>query len=215
MYSFKVSVNGKTVNSPKQLLTGKELLELACLIPIEDYELLLETNRKGYEPIQLTETVDLSDPGIEHFTAKLYKSIKIFIDDIEYSVDECNSTPIKLLELAGYNNSTHYLTQIQKGDVEIGYKEQNDAEHKINLRENAKFYSHSRVKSVFIKIDESTFEVKKGKYTGKELKKIGGVPDRYELEQVCNGIITINDNDCVVIKGDEVFISHPKDGQSS
>lgn len=144
MHTFNISVSGKTLNSPKQLLTGKEILELACLTPVENYELLLETNRKGYEPIQLTETVDLSDPGIEHFIAKLYKSIKIFIDDVEYSVDECNSTPTKLLELAGYNNTSYYLTQIKNGGIEIGYKEQNDAEHKISLKDGSKFCLYPR-----------------------------------------------------------------------
>ncbi|NJB82051.1 multiubiquitin domain-containing protein [Wenyingzhuangia aestuarii] len=144
MQTFNIRVNRTTLNSPKQLLTGKEILELACLTPVESYELLLETNRKGYEPIQLTETVDLSDPGIEHFVAKLYNSINIFIDDVEYSVDECNSTPTKLLELAGYNNTNYYLTQIKNGDIEIGYKEQNDADHKISLKNGSRFCLHPK-----------------------------------------------------------------------
>lgn len=144
MRTFTFLVNGETLNTKEQITTGKEILELACLTPVENYELLLETNHKGYEPIQLTETVDLSDPGIEHFVAKLYKSIKIFIDDKEYSVDECNSTPTKLLELAGYNNTNYYLTQIKNGNIEIGYKELNDANHKVSLKDGSKFCLYPR-----------------------------------------------------------------------
>jgi hypothetical protein len=147
-YSYKI--NGEKFTSPKQKLTGKEILELACLTPIESYELLLKTNHKGYEPIQLTETVDLSDPGIEHLTAKLYQSIKIFIDDKEYLVEECFSTPRKLLELAGYNNDSYYLTQIKRGGTEIGYKEKNDTDHKITLEKGSRFCLYERVQQCVI-----------------------------------------------------------------
>ena len=152
-YSYKI--NGEKFTSLKQKLTGKEILELAILTPIEDYELLLKTNHKGYEPIQLTETVDLSDPGIEHLSAKLYKSIKIFIDDKEYLVEECSSTPKKLLELAGYNNDSYYLTQIKRGNTEIGYKEKNDANHKISLQEGSRFCLHEREQQCVIVNAES------------------------------------------------------------
>lgn len=140
MHNFNLIVNGVTLNSNKQFLTGKEILELACLSPLEDYELLLETNRKGYEPIQLTETVDLSDPGVEHFSAKLYKSINITIDDINYELDEIYSTPSELIKLAGFNSDNYYLTQIKKNGDEIGYKEDNDSNHKLHIKNGAKFY---------------------------------------------------------------------------
>ncbi|WP_165730978.1 multiubiquitin domain-containing protein [Polaribacter sp. 20A6] len=152
-YSYKI--NGEKFTSLKQKITGKDILDLACLTPIEDYELLLKTNHKGYEPIQLTETVDLSDPGIEYLTAKLYKSIKIFIDDKEYLVEECSSTPQKLLELAGYNNDSYYLTQIKKGNTEIGYKEKNDANHKISLQNESRFCLYEREQQCVIVNAES------------------------------------------------------------
>ena len=141
---YKYKVNRKTLNSPKQILTGKEILEAASLSPIENYELLKKTNHKGFEPIQLNEEVDLTDPGIESFSAKLYKSITIFINEKEFEIDECYSTPNELLNLAGFNPLNYYLTQTKRGDVEIGYKEENDANHKISIKDGAKFSVYPR-----------------------------------------------------------------------
>jgi hypothetical protein len=139
MQKYSIKVNRETIISKKQNLTGQEILEIAGLTPIEDYELLLKTNEKGYEPIQLTETVDLTLPGLENFSAKLYKTINIFIEDVKYELDEYYSTPNDLLKLAGYNNKSYFLTQIKNRGVEIGYKENNDANHKIQLKNGAKF----------------------------------------------------------------------------
>lgn len=141
---FIFLVNGATLKSPKQIVTGKEILETASLLPVENYELLKKTNHKGFEPIQLSEEVDLTDPGIELFSAKPYKSLSILISDKEFKIDECYSTPNELLKLAGFNPLNYYLTQTKKGDVEIGYKEENDAEHKIFIKDGAKFSVYPR-----------------------------------------------------------------------
>jgi hypothetical protein len=216
MTNFKFKVNKSTFSSVKNILCGKEILELAGYTPVEDYELLLKTNLKGYEPIQLDEEVDLTIPGIEHFSVKLYKTISIEIDGVSFELDECNTTPNELLMLAGYNSDNYYLTQIKNRGVEIGYKELNDANHKIQIRNGSKFCLYPREnQKVIITIDEVDFKVKKGNYTGAELKVIGNVTSGYELEQVKDGIITIEDNTVVEIVGSEVFISHPRDGQSS
>jgi hypothetical protein len=138
-----LKVNEESFNTQKNTLTGREILELANLIPAKDYELLLKTNEKGYEPIQLDEKVDLTDPGIENFKTKLYKSLNICIDDNDYEVNQCNTTPKELLQLAGYSIDNYYLTQI-RGENEIGYKEQNDSLHKIELKNNSKFCVHPR-----------------------------------------------------------------------
>lgn len=216
MTNFKFKINKSTLSSAKSILCGKEVLELAGYTPVEDYELLLKTNLKGYEPIQLDEEVDLTTPGIEYFSAKLYKTISIEIDGVSFELDYCNTTPNELLVLASYNPSDYYLIQIKNGGVEIGYKELNDANHKIQLSNGSKFCLYQRKEQkVTITIDDNPFEIKKGSYTGAQLKAIGNVTNGYELEQVKDGIITIEDNTVVEIEGNEVFISHPRDGQSS
>jgi hypothetical protein len=141
---FRFLVNGVTLKSPKQIVIGKEVLEAASLLPVENYELLKKTNHKGFEPIQLTEEVDLTDPGIESFSAELNKSLSIFINDKEFKIDECYSSPNELLKLAGFNNLNYYLTQTKKGNVEIGYKEENDADHKVFIKDGAKFSVYPR-----------------------------------------------------------------------
>ena len=150
MQKYSIKINRETVVSNKQILTGQEILEIAGLTPVEDYELLLKTNEKGYEPIQLSETVDLTLPGIENFSAKLYKTINIFIEDVKYELDECYSTPNDLLKLAGYNQNNYFLTQIKNRGVEIGYKEENDSKHKIQLKNGSKFCLHMREEKCII-----------------------------------------------------------------
>lgn len=79
-----------------------------------------------------------------------------------------------------------------------------------------KFYSKEQESDlVSITIDDDSHHITKGEYTGLQIKQIGNVNSTYELQQVVDGLKTINDGDVVNIVGGEVFISHPKDGQSS
>ena len=51
MYRFKL--NGEHYESASAKIKGTEILQMANLIPSEDYELLLKINEKGFEPVQL------------------------------------------------------------------------------------------------------------------------------------------------------------------
>ena len=68
--SFKYRLNGDYVESLNSKITGKEILETAGLLPVTDYELLIKINEKGFEPIELSEKIDLKSPGVEGFEAK-------------------------------------------------------------------------------------------------------------------------------------------------
>ena len=58
--------------------------------------------------------------------------------------------------------------------------------------------------------------VHRGRQTVKDLKILGGVPEADELEQVIKGKLTpLADDGAVTIKGDEEFVSHPRDSGSS
>jgi uncharacterized protein len=65
LYKFKV--DGKNLETEKECLTGREVLQMAGLLPPENYLLrqLFQGNEK--KPIDLDEFVCLTDPGIERF----------------------------------------------------------------------------------------------------------------------------------------------------
>jgi hypothetical protein len=69
---------------------------------------------------------------------------------------------------------------------------------------------------VTITIDNKNFTVHRGSQTVAELKQLAGIPAAYELEEIVDGkLVPLNDNQRVVIKGGERFVSHPRAGASS
>ena len=69
---------------------------------------------------------------------------------------------------------------------------------------------------VSIKINGADKQIHRGHQTVAEIKAVGSVPVADELDQVIKGVITpLPDNGAVVLKGGEVFVSHPRDSSSS
>ncbi len=131
-------VNREKFESVNSVITGKEVLEIADLSPVEDYELLIKVNEKGFEPIQLDEEIDLKGAGIEGFFAKPYKKLIVHVDDEPVQVEECFMTPNEILTASGKNANGFYLKQISN-HREISYK--NDREHRVAIKNGLKFSS--------------------------------------------------------------------------
>jgi hypothetical protein len=69
---------------------------------------------------------------------------------------------------------------------------------------------------VEITVDSKKVRIHRGRQTVAHIKEVGGVPKDYDLDQIVDGkLVPLGDNDSVVIKSEEVFVSHPKDGASS
>lgn len=69
---------------------------------------------------------------------------------------------------------------------------------------------------VTITIDNKTFTIHRGSKTVAELKQLAGISPAYELEEIVDGkLVPLNDDQRVVIKGGERFVSHPRAGASS
>jgi hypothetical protein len=69
---------------------------------------------------------------------------------------------------------------------------------------------------VKITVNDVQREIHRGRQSVSEIKTVGEVPLNYMLEQLIDGKLTpLDDNGSVVIKGEEVFIGHIKDGASS
>ena len=74
---------------------------------------------------------------------------------------------------------------------------------------------HGR-REVKIKVDGKLVEVHRGRMTVAEIKAEGKVPPAFDLDQVIDGKLTpLPDDGSVVLKGGEVFVSHPKSAHSS
>ncbi|WP_271784336.1 multiubiquitin domain-containing protein [Aquimarina algiphila] len=138
MEKFVFRVNRKKFETVNAIITGKEVLKIVELLPVEDYELLIKVNEKGFEPVQLNEKIDLKGAGIEGFFAKPYKKLIIHVDDEPIAVNECFMTPNEILTTAEKNPNGFYLKQIS-GHREISYK--NDREHKVSIKNGLRFSS--------------------------------------------------------------------------
>jgi len=69
---------------------------------------------------------------------------------------------------------------------------------------------------VTITIDNKNFTVHRGSKSVAELKQLAGIPPAYELEEIVDGkLVPLRDDQHVVIKGGERFVSHPRAGASS
>lgn len=69
---------------------------------------------------------------------------------------------------------------------------------------------------VTITIDNKNFTVHRGNTTVSELKQLAGIPAAYELEEIVDGrLVPLGDDQHVVLKGGERFVSHPRAGAAS
>lgn len=69
---------------------------------------------------------------------------------------------------------------------------------------------------VEIKIDDQEYIIQRGHHNVSELKHLANISQADVLEQLIHGKLVELENDgSVVIKGDEVFVSHPCDSASS
>lgn len=67
--SYKFKVRNDVYETPNRFITGRQVLEMAGLIPPENFKLDLKTQGNHYREIGLEEQVDLAEPGIEKFVA--------------------------------------------------------------------------------------------------------------------------------------------------
>lgn len=69
---------------------------------------------------------------------------------------------------------------------------------------------------VSVTVDNRPVSIHRGRATVAEIKAAAQVQLAYDLEQVTDGVLSLlPDDGAVTIKGDEVFVSHPKDAASS
>lgn len=133
--NYLFQVKGKTFDTQKQIITGEEILIIANLTPVDDFQLLLKVDDDTFEPIQLKETVDLSVPGKEKFIVKFIKEIFIFVNDEKYPFKDTFLTPREIVEVVEKDPDGYYLKQID-GHKDISYK--NGMDNPIQIKNGLK-----------------------------------------------------------------------------
>lgn len=229
--SQEYRLNDKNFESQDSKITGMQILQRAGLVPVEDYELLIKVNENGFEPIQLSEIIDLRAPGLEGFYSRPYDKLIIYVDDAAVQVSESFMTPNKILAAAGKVVKDFYLVQ-REGEIEIGYK--NDREHKVAIKNGARFVSYEvEIIDVHehchngqpvppdckyrISIDREPYVVDDACLTGREILLLTNKtpPDRFQLRQKFKDgrVVTIaNDQKvCFTDPGIEKFKTIPLD----
>lgn len=69
---------------------------------------------------------------------------------------------------------------------------------------------------VTITVDNKPVRIHRGRQSVAEIKALGDVPPAFDLDEVIDGkLVRLPDDGSVIIKGGEVFLSHPKSGHSS
>jgi hypothetical protein len=69
---------------------------------------------------------------------------------------------------------------------------------------------------VTITIDNKSYTVHRGNTTVGNLKQLAGIQAAYELEEIVDGkLLPLGDDQHVVLKGGERFVSHPRAGAAS
>lgn len=122
--TFKIKVADDQFEIDHPIVMGSEILETAGKLPVEAYILHKKGKGSGWEIVGLSERVDLSEPGTEHFTVTPSMIFHFFVDGEPENTTEAYLTPNQILELAGITPLTdYYLVQITAEGGQISYKD--------------------------------------------------------------------------------------------
>lgn len=129
---YNVKVNGKHYVFDKQVVSGQDILQVAGFCPVECYWVYQKLKGCDFEKIDLTEQVDLAQPGIEEFTVKPTEVFHYFMDDEPETTDQKQLTPNQILQAAGITPvSDYYLVRLNVDGSQTSFKD--NAEQPIQM----------------------------------------------------------------------------------
>lgn len=121
---YKVRIGDDSFVFDHHLVTGKDLLTKAGKIPVECYSLYQKFKGCDFEKISLSETVDLSKSGIEHFVIKDPEVFHYTVDGEPETTEEKSVTPMQILESAGIEPvNDYYLVLVNADGSQVSYKD--------------------------------------------------------------------------------------------
>lgn len=121
---YRVKIGDEPFVFDHHLVTGKDLLIKAGKTAVECHSLYQKFKECDFEKISLSETVDLSKPGIEHFVVKGPEVFHYTLDGEPETTDEKSLTPTQILEAAGVEPVTdYYLVLVNADGSQVSYKD--------------------------------------------------------------------------------------------
>lgn len=129
---YKVRVGHHHFIFEQHMVTGKEILVKAGITPLECYWLYQKLKDCDFEKIDLTEKVDLTRNGIEHFVVKPTEVFHYFVDGEPETTEEKELTPNQILEAAGLTPvKDYYLVRINADGSQTPFKDNPDSPLKM------------------------------------------------------------------------------------
>ena len=206
-------IEGKTFETTLEFKTGLELKQLAS-IPT-DTELYLSIDRP-YEDelIENDKKINLARPAVEYFFVK--KKLKLKIGETVYDWYKQYISRAELVSLGKLNPESEIYLSVKKPWEDELITESTIVDLARPGIEHFYVSDSDNGKMVTILINGNPKVIKRGRYSVSEIKTLGGIPSTHELEELIEGKLTpLDDNASVLIKGNEQFFSHVRDGASS
>ncbi len=126
--NYKVMVDNIKIKFNKPVVTGEEILIKAGKTPVECFTLYQKLKGCDFEKISLSETVDLSSPGLEKFVIKEPEVFHYTLDDDPETTDQKSLSANQILENGGLTPASDYfITEIDNDGNTISHKETPDA----------------------------------------------------------------------------------------
>ena len=120
---YKIKVDDLILEFRNSIVTGSEILVKAGKTPVECFSLYQKFKGCDFEKISLDEKVDLSKPGLEHFTVKPPKVFNYTVDGEPETTDKKHLAANEILRLAGLNPNDYYLVLINPDGSKVEYKD--------------------------------------------------------------------------------------------
>lgn len=120
---YKVKIDNEYFIFDHHIVTGREILEKAKMIPVECHTLYQKLKHCDFKKIDPHEKVDLAEPGIEHFVVKPPEVFHYTVDGEPEMTDQKILNANQILELAGLKPEDYYLVLIHPDGSQESFKD--------------------------------------------------------------------------------------------
>jgi len=211
--ALKYVVDGQEFETTDQYKSGS-FLKNQRGIPL-DTDLFLSVD-KPYEDelIQNDKEVNLARPSTEYFFVK--KKLKLKLQDKTFDWYKQWITRAELIILGDLSKDAEIFLANERPWADMLVT--NTSVVDLARPGVEHFYVKGMENGclVSITINGKPFSINRGTYTALEIKALAGVASGYLLNQELNGELKpLDDHAAILIKGNEVFFSCPRDGASS
>jgi hypothetical protein len=117
----EIILDNVKISFDERNVTGKKILEKGKKNPPQCYSLYQKLKDCDFEKVSLDESIDISNPGIEHFITKEADVFNYLVDDEPETTDKKFLTPKEILKLDAINSHEYYLVQLNNDGTEKEY----------------------------------------------------------------------------------------------